>query len=182
MMVSQMEESKIETSDMDLMLQFCQGDDYAFTQIMERNLPGVIHNIERFINDSNEAEDLAQEVFLRIYNSRGRYVPSAQFKTWLYHIVTNLCLNYVRDRKKRNMKSLNFQDSSENAIQLKDIKQETPSGVLLRQETCDKVREAIQSLPPNQRMAIILAKYEQLSYQDIAKVMDTTVQIGRAHV
>ena len=169
---------KLEPSsnDLELMLKFCKGDDNAFSVLMEQNLNRVFHTIQRFVNNPHDAEDLAQEVFLRIYNARSRYVPTAQFHTWLYRIITNLCLNYIRDCKRHYMQSIQLKDSSSFALQIEDEAQETPSRILVRQETSRQVRQALQELPPNQRIAVILCKYEGLSYQEIATTMDTSVQ------
>lgn len=158
-----------------LMVDFCNGNEKSFALLMEKNFPKVINTIKRFTGNQHDAEDLAQEVFLRIYNARNRYVPSAKFTTWLYHIVTNLCLNYVRDRKRHRVQAL-FKESSSFSLNLKDSNQKTPSNIIVKEEMCNKVRELIQTLPPNQRLALILSKYEGLSYKEISEVMETSLQ------
>ncbi|NUM36964.1 MAG: sigma-70 family RNA polymerase sigma factor [Candidatus Brocadiae bacterium] len=163
-------------TDTEWMIQFTQGDDSAFTQLMEQNFSRVISTIQRFVHNQQDAEDLAQEVFLRVYNAREKYTPDASFHTWLYRIITNLCLNYIRDQKRKKARPLRDKNSSSPEMSLKDSTQETPSRMLSRQEICNEVKEALISLPENQRMAVILAKYENLSYEEIAHIMKTSVQ------
>ncbi len=163
-------------TDTQWMVQFSQGDDSAFTQIMEQNFSRVLNTIQRFVHNPQDAEDLAQEVFLRIYNARERYTPEASFHTWLYRIVTNLCLNYIRDQKRKKAYSIQNQDSSSPALMISDSSQETPSRILSRKEICSEVKNALNKLPANQRMAVILSKYENLSYEEIAQIMKTSVQ------
>lgn len=164
--------------DTQLMLRFCQGDDIAFTQLMDRNFPKVVRIIHRFVGHTQDAEDLAQEVFLRIYNARQRYVASARFDTWLYHIITNLCINHIRDNKHRQVVPIYTQDSDHNIqpLNLPDQSQETPSHIMMRLELCEKVKQALLALPSNQRLAVILSKYEGLSYQQIAQVMGISLE------
>ncbi len=161
--------------DTKLMLRFTQGDDTAFTELMERNFPYVMRTIQRFVANFDDAEDITQEVFLRVYNSRKNYVPSAHFRTWIYHIISNLCINHIRDHLRHRMDPLVYEsDSNMPQSSIPDSRQESPSHWLIRQEAFDKVKEALLALPPKQRLAVILAKYEDLSYQEIAEAMDTT--------
>lgn len=164
--------------DTQLMLRFCQGDDTAFTQLMDRNLTKVVRIIRRFVSHTQDAEDLAQEVFLRIYNARQRYIASAQFDTWLYHIITNLCINHIRDNKRHHVVPIYTQDSDHNIqpLNIQDQNQETPSHIIMRLELCEKVKKALLALPPNQRLAVILSKYEGLSYQQIASAMEISLE------
>ena len=166
--------SQSSQEDTQLMLKFCEGDENAFSRLMEQNLSRVVNTIHRFLGRANDAEDIAQEVFLRIYNARDRYLPTARFNTWLYRIIANLCLNYIRDH--RHAQSVQFQKTSSQSIEIKDDSQETPSKIVAREEIRNQVRLALQTLPPNQRIVMVLAKYEGLSYQEIAEAMNTTPQ------
>ncbi len=171
-----------DIKDTQLMQKFSDGDDTAFTELMERNFQRVVRIIQRFIIHTQDAEDLAQEVFLRIYNARNRYVPTAQFDTWLYHIITNLCLNHIRDSKRRHAQPLSYNDSDMNLPQggIYDKKEDSPSRILAKQEICEKVKSALLALPPNQRLAVILSKYEGLSYQEISQVMEISLEATKS--
>lgn len=165
-----MDESK--STDIKLMLQFCNGDEEAFGQLLQRNLPHVLHIIQHFVYSPNDAEDLAQEAFLRIYKARTHYSPDAEFQTWLYRIIANLCINHIRDNKRY---TTTYASEEEQMLSIADTKQETPSHILVKTELRQKVKKALCCLPPNQRIAIILSKYENLSYQEIANAMDLSI-------
>lgn len=163
--------------DVVLMLKFKQGDKLAFDELLDKYHRPVINNIYRMIQDRHEADDLAQEVFIRVYNSSKNYQPTAKFSTWIYKITMNLCLNELRRRKKKvfsldeNIPTQEGQVKIEIAEKDKDL----PPEELAKRELQDIVRRAIESLPENQRMAVILRRYEDLSYEDIAKTMNCSV-------
>ena len=170
----------IDDPDVQLMLKCQKGETEAFEQLLDKYKTPLINTIYRFIGDKIEAEDLAQEVFLKIYNSRRSYKPRAKFSTWLFRIATNLCLNQIRDRKDETLKTVSLDTTSENEDgrrpqELKDTRQATASEHLLQQELEQTVRRAIEALPANQRMAVILSRYEQLGYEEIARVLKCSV-------
>jgi RNA polymerase sigma-70 factor (ECF subfamily) len=117
------------------------------------------------------AEELAQEVFLRVFRSRLSYEPSAKFTTWLFRIATNLAFNWLRDHKSRaNSESLDEETSGGKARQLRDG-QPSVENILVHRVKLDTVREAISKLPAKQRAAVLMHKYEEMEYSLIAKVL-----------
>ena len=163
--------------DVILMLKFKEGDKAAFEQLLDKYQKPVINFIYRMIQDRDEADDLAQEVFVRVYNSAKRYEPKAKFSTWIYRITKNLCLNELR-RRKRKFISLDETISTEEGELKREIaspEATSPYQDTSKHELQKVVKEAIESLPANQRIAVILRRYEQLSYEDIAKTMECSV-------
>jgi len=159
-------------ADVDLMLKFQAGDVSAFEQLMRKHQKSVINTIYRFIGNRADAEELAQEVFLKAYNSVQKYKPKAKFSTWLYKIVTNLCLNELR-RKRFEMVSLD--DLAEETNDVIDAEQIPPDIALERKELAFCVKKSVELLPEKQRMALILREYDGLSYKEIAEVMGCSV-------
>ena len=163
--------------DVRLMLKFKEGDKAAFEELLDKYHKRVINFIYRMVQDRDEADDLAQEVFVRVYNSTKHYEPRAKFSTWIYRITKNLCLNELR-RRKRKFISLDETISTEEGELKKEVASPnatTPFQDASKYELQKMVREAIESLPVNQRIAVILRRYEQLSYEDIAKTMECSV-------
>ena len=163
--------------DVILMLKFKERDKAAFEQLLDKYQKPVINFIYRMIQDRDEADDLAQEVFVRVYNSAKRYEPKAKFSTWIYRITKNLCLNELR-RRKRKFISLDETISTEEGELKREIaspEATSPYQDTSKHELQKVVKEAIESLPANQRIAVILRRYEQLSYEDIAKALECSV-------
>jgi RNA polymerase sigma-70 factor (ECF subfamily) len=167
-------------SDIELMLRAKSGDDSAFTELMRRHYKGIVNYIYRFTNDKGNSEDLAQEVFLRVYRSVKRYKPQAKFSTWLYKIATNLCITEVRSRNKSQGVSLD--ELQENTGDLVDSKSEDPSDFTYRREIGNNIFEALKSLPERERVAIILCKYEELPYEEVAEVIGCTIGAVKTYV
>jgi RNA polymerase sigma-70 factor (ECF subfamily) len=163
--------------DAALMLLVKDGDEKAFATLVTRYQDRVLGLAYRYLGERGSAEDLAQEAFLRVYKARERYVPTAKFSTWLYRIVVNLCLNEIRYRKGRQAMSLAVatETSSNLNINLADESVPEPGKTLEDEELSIRIREIISGLPDNQRIAILLNKFEGLSYQEVAEAMDTTV-------
>jgi RNA polymerase sigma-70 factor (ECF subfamily) len=163
--------------DAELMLDCRQGSDEAFATLVRRYQDRVLGLAYRYIGDRDSAEDLAQEAFLRVYKARERYEPRAKFSTWLYRIVVNLCLNEIRWRKGKQTLSLAVatETSSNLNIEMADESEPPPGEALEKEELGLRIREIIATLPENQRIAILLNKYEGLSYQEVAEAMEITV-------
>ena len=169
-----MVENKILDPDAKLMLEFAKGNTSAFEQILKKHKGLVINIAYRFIQNRAEAEDIAQEVFLRVYDSAKRYNPKAKFTTWIYKITTNICLNRLRAKKYLQTISLDKPISAAGSEIIPEIPNPSyvhPSVNEEKKELNKLVKEAISSLPINQRMAVILQKYEGLSYMEISEIM-----------
>jgi RNA polymerase sigma-70 factor (ECF subfamily) len=159
------------------MLAWQAGDEQAFDQLVERYSPQVYALLTRFLGPRDNREDLVQEVFLRLLRQRERYEPSARFSTFLYRIVFNLAVNHtqrVLSREPFTLPSGEGEPSEGAMHQLADERVGAPSEKLEQSDVVAAVRQAIASLPENQRMALILAKYEELPYVEIAAVLGSS--------
>jgi RNA polymerase sigma-70 factor, ECF subfamily len=145
-----------------------EGDMEAFRLLVEMHQARVIGTIGKMLGSDAESEDLAQQVFIRIWKSAPRYRPTAKFTTWLFRITRNLVFNEIRRKR-------HFADQSEVIPEAVERAEREPDRVLLEGELQHAIQEAINQLPESQRMAIILRRYEEMSYEDIAKVMGTGV-------
>ncbi len=163
--------------DAQLMLRFRDGEESAFEQLVTRNVHNVHALVYRFLRDPAIVDDVTQDVFLRIYRNAERYEATAKFSTWLYRIVANLCFNVMRSRKKGKPISLDTVINDENVHRdVPDTDQPTPSAGLDAAELKREIEIAIGELPENQRVAIVLNKYENKNYEEIAIVLQTTPQ------
>jgi len=165
-----------QDEDVQIMLRFRAGDPNAFEELVERNTAKVHALVFRFLGDAGQVEDLTQEVFLRIYRTVGRYQPTAKFSTWLYRITANLCFNVLRSRKKGQIRQIKAEgnDGEDFSQEIPDTHHEPPYIQLDAAELREHVSAAIDQLPENQKVAIILNKYEQKSYEEIADILDCT--------
>jgi RNA polymerase sigma-70 factor, ECF subfamily len=167
-----------QDEDVQLMLRFKMGDRQAFDQLVERNTPKVHALVFRFLGDAGQVEDLTQEVFLRIYRTAWRYKPTARFSTWLYRIAANLSFNVIRSRKKgqlRQIKAAEGEESETFTQELPDLRHKAPHERMDDDELRRKIAEAVNNLPESQKIAIILNKYENKSYDEIAEVLDCSM-------
>ena len=155
--------------DIQLMLNFADGDDSAFNQIMSKYKGMVIGITYRYFNNIYRAEDIAQEVFLRIYLSKKKYKPKSKLSTWIFRITANLCLNSIRSEK-HEITNLDTIDSNTTAIIEPDVIEN-----LEKEELNKEVSRALSTLPERQRMAVILSKYDGLSYQEISEILDCSI-------
>jgi len=159
---------KAPGSDEAEMLRLKAGDASAFARLVERYRGPVVHFLYRMVGDAATAEELAQEVFVRVYTARRRYRPRAKFSTWLFKIATNLALNRLRDS--RLARRLQAASEEEVASHLADpalnIEQQ-----LIEQERRAAIRQAVESLPEKQRLAVLLHKYQELDYAEIAAIL-----------
>ena len=165
------------------MLRVKRGDTGAFTELVEKYKQPVINFIARTLRDETEAEDLAQNVFVQVYKSAWRYKKSAKFSTWLFTIARNLCLNEIRRRSRHPTDSLDvtYPDQPDQpSQQFEDTKTFTPPESLLQGELEQKIAEALAELPENQRTAILLCRQDELSYEDIAEVLDCSLSATKS--
>ncbi len=169
---------KFPDPDAQLMLKFKDGDIKSFEKLMEKYQKLVINTAYRLIGDKTEAEDIAQEVFLNIYSHSWRYKPQAKFSTWLFKITRNICLNRLRGKRRHPTVSLDSPiktEKGEIARDIPDKPQVVADAILEKKEIQALIKDAIDSLPLKQRMAVILAKYDNLPYQEIARIMGCSV-------
>ena len=169
------EASYLSDPDVQRMLALKQGDRSAFEALMRKYYPRILNFIYRFIGNRQMAEDLSQDVFMKVYKSAWRYRPRAKFQTWLYTIAKNVCMNELR-RKRNLMVSLDDTPGSNENERRKEIADPNsdPGKALLYKEKAALVRAAINDLPENQRMAVILKRYENFSYAQIAATLNIT--------
>jgi len=157
--------------DAELMLRVREGDDTSFALLLERHRGPVVHFLYRMVLNQAISEELAQEVFLRVYRSRASYEPTAKFTTWLFRIATHLALNWIRDgRKEKGNESLNDDFVEGMERQVAD-RQPTVEQELLYEVKLQEVRQAIEELPAKQRAAVLMHKYEELEYSQIARAL-----------
>jgi RNA polymerase sigma-70 factor (ECF subfamily) len=179
----EMQNSPYETADPDvrLMLQVRDGNAAAFEELVLRYQSRLISVLENLVHNRHKAEELAQEVFLRVFRARESYRPDARFATWLFTIAHNVASNALRSLARRQEVNLAGERSGEMAANPMDAMTVAPSGLmparqLDKAELTDVVRQAIDLLSERQRMAVLLSKFEHMSYQDIAQTMGLTVQ------
>jgi RNA polymerase sigma-70 factor (ECF subfamily) len=157
--------------DAELMLRVKDGDAASFALLLERHRSPVIHFLYRMVQNQAVAEELAQEVFLRVYRARSSYEPTAKFTTWLFRITMHLALNALRDgRMERFQESLDLESGQLAARQVAD-KAPTVEQDLVYEVKMAEVRRAIQTLPAKQRAAVLMHKYQEMEYSQIARVL-----------
>jgi RNA polymerase sigma-70 factor, ECF subfamily len=156
--------------DVDLMLRFQKGDERAFEELVGRHTRGVLNLVYRYLNDASRAEDVAQEVFVKVYKARMKYEPKAKFSTWLYRIAVNHCLNEIRSRRSQPAVAAPIDDLMEEPAGA------DPDARMKRDELQAAVKAALGALPENQRMAVLLARYQDLSYEEIAETMGLSLE------
>jgi len=144
------------------------GDMEAFRLLVEAQQTRVVGTITKMLGSDAEAEDLAQQVFIRIWKSAPRYKPTAKFTTWLFRITRNLVFNELRRKR-------HFVNRVEEIPEPVERSEKEPDQVLLDSELQAAIQDAINKLPETQRLAIVLRRYEEMPYEEIAKVMGTTV-------
>ncbi len=169
--------------DAGLMLRVKNGDLAAFEELVGKYKQPVINLMARTLHDLTEAEDLAQNVFVQVYKSADRYKVSAKFSTWLFTIARNLCLNEIRRRSRHPADSLDLShpDNDEQPLrQYEDRRNPSPPDALLHSELEEKIIETLALLPENQRTAILLCRQEDLSYEEIARVIGCSVSATKS--
>jgi RNA polymerase sigma-70 factor (ECF subfamily) len=161
-------------SDADVMLRVKTGDESAFTFLVQKYRRPMVGFLYRMCHNPSTAEELAQEVFLRVYRSRETYEASAKFTTWLYRIATNLAVNYARDtRHERPEVTVRLDEPDKETGTTPDLADEslTVEEKLVRRERLAAIRSKVNALPERQRMAVIMHKYQQMDYRQIADVL-----------
>jgi len=160
------------------MLDVKAGDEQSFALLLQRYRTPLVNFLYRMVRGREQAEDLAQEVFLRVYRARKDYVPSAKFTTWLFRIATNLALNSMRDNRYQRMEisidapvTTDAEDGDERTL---DVAEQNPNieQHLIEEARRKMIRHAIDKLPEKQRAAVLLHKYQELDYNEIAKILD----------
>lgn len=159
-------------SDVQLMLDVKAGDEMSFELLLHKYRTPLVNFLCRMVKDQAAAEDLAQEVFLRVYRARKEYSPSAKFTTWLFRIATNLALNAIRDGRYRQMTiSIDAQVDEDDAPMEVAAKEMRADDRLIERERNEMIRGAILSLPEKQRVAVVLHKYHDMDYAEIGKIL-----------
>ncbi len=154
------------------MLRIREGDDLAFTELVEINTPAVHAMVYRFLRNGQLVEDITQEVFLRIYRNAKNYQPTAKFTTWLYRIVANLCFNTTRKKKLATVSIDAFgKDDTRPGFDPPGPSDNAPDHAITGRELKAEIETAIDQLPQNQQTAILLNKYENLSYEQIGDIL-----------
>jgi RNA polymerase sigma-70 factor, ECF subfamily len=163
-----------DAEDVRLMRLVARGDTAAFEELVERHQALVIGTVGRMLASNSDVEDIAQQVFVRVWRSAPRYQPRAKFTTWLLKITRNLVFNEMRRTKRHAHVPVQPEPDAEE-IPLKDETTPEPDAALLEGELQEAIEKAIVDLPDTQRMAVVLRRYEDLSYEDIAEVLNLSV-------
>jgi RNA polymerase sigma-70 factor (ECF subfamily) len=160
--------------DVRLMLEFQEGNKASFETLLHKYFPRLVNFIYRYLSSREAAEDIAQEVFIRVYKSGASYKPQSKLQTWIFTIARNLSLNELRRNKHRtvSLDATFSSDEGELQRQVQDPNSPNPSDDILRREKADAVKAAINDLPENQRVAVLLRRYEQFSYEEIAQMLN----------
>jgi len=169
--------------DAALMLLVKQGDVSAFEQLVEKYKQPVLNLVYRMLRDMTEAEDIAQNVFVQVYKSAARYEISSKFSTWLFTIARNLSLNEIRRRSRHPAESMDAthpENEEQPWHQFEDKKTFTPPESLLQGELETKILDALAELPENQQTAILLCRQGELSYEEIAEIIGTSLSATKS--
>ena len=174
---------KIEQLDEELVLRVQRGDKSAYDVLVLRYQHKIVQLVNRYVKDHSEAQDVAQEAFIKAYRALGSFRGDSAFYTWLYRIAINTAKNYLVSRSRRNYDGqVDVQDAEavENAPQLQGL--DTPERQLLGEEIIKTIQSAIEHLPEEMRVAIMLREFEGMSYEEIAEAMDCPVGTVRSRI
>ena len=161
--------------DAALMMEVCGGHEASFETLLERHRAQVVNHLYRLVHNRAIAEELAQDVFLRVYRFRNRYQPEAKFSTWLFRITTNVALNWRRDTR-RETAHLRLDAALHDTRQIQVPDQTLRADQqLLAEYDAKEIRDAIESLPSKQLAAVLMHKYEGMDYATIAEVLDCSI-------
>jgi RNA polymerase sigma-70 factor (ECF subfamily) len=161
----------------ELMTRVAKGDEDAFETLVNRHQISILNFTCRFVGNRAQAKDLAQEVFLRVWQSAKSYEPKAKFTTWIYRVTANLCLNELKSSRLRKWFSFHRSDEGNEKSVEETYSNGSPSAedILLAKERSRQISAALKGLPENQRMALVLKRYDDLSYEEIARIMGCSV-------
>ena len=157
--------------DTELMLRVKEGDGASFAILLDKHRSPVVHFLFRMVQNQAVAEELAQEVFLRVYRSRATYEPTARFTTWLFRIATHLALNALRDGKNERLQERLDDDTGQMPVRQVSDRKPSVEQSMVHQAKMEEIRRAIAALPEKQRAAVLMHKYEEMEYSQIAKVL-----------
>ena len=163
-----------ETGDADVMLRLKAGELECFDYLMNKYRRPIVHFMFRMVHNQAIAEEMAQEVFLRVYRSRETYRAEARFTTWLYRIATNLAVNHARDTKnERTAPTIHLDEPDPETGSLHDVADSTPTieADMLRRERMNAIKQHVLALPERQRMAVLMHKYQEMDYKQIGAVL-----------
>src|ERR1700730_12689481 len=163
-----------ELSDAEIMLRVREGDDSGFSILIEKYRKQIVHFMFRMSRNQAVAEELAQEVFLRVYRSRQTYRAEAKFSTWLYRIATNLGVNHARDTKyERTAQNVYLDQPDPETGTSPDVADSTPNVEqdLVRDERMQAIRKHVMALPERQRSAVLMHKYQEMDYKEIGEIL-----------
>jgi RNA polymerase sigma-70 factor (ECF subfamily) len=164
--------------DAQLMVRVREGDDESFRVLLEKHRNPLVHFLHRMVQDAGASEELAQEVFLRIYRSRSSYEPSAKFTTWMFRIASHVALNWLRDeRHERAAERLDAGRTAENSggeLPAREIRDSRPlvEQSMVHETRLREIRDSIAALPAKQRAAVLMHKYEEMGYAQIAEALE----------
>jgi len=164
----------MENPEAKIMVEVAKGDLSAFREIVEPHQNPLLNYIYRYTGDRASSEDIAQEVFLRVFKNAKEYRPLSSFRTWLFKIATNLCLNELRDNK-RHRNTIDIFELNEAGFVALAEKRPSPVRELENRELSSALKEAVKNLPEKQRVALLLHKYSGFSYLEISQMMDCSI-------
>jgi RNA polymerase sigma-70 factor (ECF subfamily) len=163
-----------ERTDAEIMLAVAAGDEAGYNYLVTKYHRQIIHFLFRMVHNEAVAEELAQEVFLRVYRSRESYRAEAKFSTWLYRIATNLAVNHARDTKnERTAQTLELDAPDAESGTMPEVADDDPNVEqrMLREERMEAIRAQVRALPERQRMAVLMHKYQEMDYRQIGEVL-----------
>lgn len=163
--------------DVALMMRVARGDRAAFEQLVIKYQKAVINTAYRYTGNPSAAEELAQDVFLRVFRAASTYKPDARFSTWLFTIVRNVCSNFRTREGKQDHQT----DSEEEAVFVAE-KAEDPQSRVLRRERELKIRRAVEKLPDSLKLPLILHQFQQMPYEEIAQILDITLAAVKVRI
>ena len=161
-------------ADTALMIRASEGDEPSFSILLTRHRTSVVNHLYRLVRNYGIAEELAQDVFIRVYRSRSKYRPDAKFTTWLFRITTNIALNWRRDSRRETTHVRLDHELGSRKTQLPDHEPGTDEA-LIRTQRGKEIRAVIESLPPKQLAAVLMHKYEGMDYQEIAQALQCSI-------
>jgi RNA polymerase sigma-70 factor (ECF subfamily) len=168
------ERERANDLDIELMGRIRDGDFTAFEQLIEIHQRSVIGTVAKMLGNPSEAEDISQQVFIRVWKSAARYEPQAKFTTWLFTITRNLVFNEVRRRQRKPTVSVQEREETTHRV-VEDAQGSSPDEDLLRSEMEAAIDRAIEALPEKQRLAVVLRRYEEMPYEEIGVVLSMSV-------